>query len=167
MNKFYTSKKGFSIYLAVIMSAALLTVAVSVSKISSSSLKYVNINKESQAAYFAAEAGLECALYWDTYPSVSAFDYNTANTITCLGQVMSGGIALPNGQTSLVGGGGASNYISNFLFYMEPGASQTSKPCVYVTVSKAGFTTIIKSRGYNICSFSDPRILERGIDTTY
>ena len=113
--------------------------------------------RESQIAFYAADSGAECALYWDIkHPGLqqSAFSTTTSSSITCAE------------QTSTVGGGGDSNPTSKFIFTLKNGAFVE----VWVTkeYESGELITTIVSRGYN----TEPGInllrrVERGLRIVY
>lgn len=123
--------------------------------------------KDSQSAFYAADSGVECALYWDA-KDPSRFDISAESTITCITQTISTGQAVQGTSTlSRIGGGGASNRTSVFGFVMNQGLN-SMPTCSIVTVTKnADGSTYIKSRGYNTCDTSNLRRVERGIEVTY
>ena len=105
--------------------------------------------RESQLAFYAADTGLECALYWDVQnPSGnSAFFTSTGSQINC------------NNQMMTVGGSAQSTFTLN----LSP-----DPYCVIVTVTKnPDNSTLIESRGYNTCDVSNPRRVERAIRAIY
>jgi hypothetical protein len=163
---------GFSLFIAVIVMGALLLVAFAISNLAAKEVSFSSLNKESQYAFFAADAGIECALYWDTKPVTgSAFDPapSPGSSIDCAGTHITDGDALMGTSTvttTLIGGGGA-NTQSIFSFSLNSGLNPT-QACAIVTVTKnADGSTDIYSRGYNNCTVSDPRRVERGIQVKY
>lgn len=165
------SKRGFSIFIAVIVTGVLLIISFSVANISRSEVSFATTNRDSQYALFAADAGIECALYWDAKIEPSSFATSSASTISCNSASLSGGQAIAGTTTlSRIGGGGALNPMSVFGFSLNSAANQVNS-CVIVTVNKfytgQNLTTHIFSRGYNNCTISDPRRVERGIEVRY
>lgn len=125
--------------------------------------------RDSQYAFYAADAGLECAIYWDSRFDPSKFATSTSGSpITCSGNSITSGSAIPGTTTTtLIGGGGNGNPTSVFYFNLNHGVNPLPF-CAIVTVTKnTNGTTYIKSRGYNTCSTSDARRVERGIEVTY
>ncbi|HEY4515579.1 MAG TPA: pilus assembly PilX N-terminal domain-containing protein [Candidatus Paceibacterota bacterium] len=164
---FSKSKAGYSMFIAVIIMASLTIIAFSVINISVKETQFATSNRESQYAIFAADAGIECALYWDG--QTNAFSTSTLNSITCAGNPSVAGGQAISGTTTLsrIGGGGSSNPTSVFGLTFNNGANPTNA-CVIVTVTKnPNASTYIYSRGYNNCDLSDPRRVERGIEVRY
>jgi len=58
-------QKGFTLFLALIVSSLLLAISLSLSEIILKQLIFSNNGRESQLAFYAADSGAECALYWD------------------------------------------------------------------------------------------------------
>lgn len=146
-------QSGYALLTAIILTATLVLVAYAVSNIALRQLTLTTTNTESHNAFYVADSGLECALFWDiknpNNTSYSAFDPSiTQASITC-----GGSSVLPTRTTS------GSNTTSSFQ--IPVGSS-----CAIVYVTKgAGNTTTIESRGYNTCG-SGPRF-ERAIRMTY
>lgn len=165
MTNYIKRDKGMTLLIAIIITSMLLVVSFVVVNIALKQLVLASANKESQYAFYAADAGTECSVYWDLKGgSISAFDINTAGTITCSGQTIStGSQSVPTipSQASRIGGGGPSNRTSIFSINFTKG-------CAIVRVTKAasGITTI-DSRGYNTCNTSAVRRFERGVTLTY
>ncbi len=157
---------GFTLLIAIIITSMLLVVSFVVVNIALKQLILASASRESQYAFYAADGGTECAVYWDLKGNngLSSFDINTPGTITCSGQTISTGSQLvPTipAQSSLIGGGGSGNPTSIFSINF-------SKGCAIVRVTKnlSGNTTI-DSRGYNTCDTSSINRFERGVTLSY
>ncbi|MSU45165.1 MAG: hypothetical protein EXS47_00840 [Candidatus Zambryskibacteria bacterium] len=166
--------KGFTLLIAIVVTSMLLIVSFVVINIALKQLVLASANKESQYAFYAADGGTECAIYWDLIGIVSKFDPATSDlSITCSGQTIStnsqtseinletGSGAVPTipSTNSRIGGGGV-NATSTFWLKFKKG-------CAIVQVGKvSGFTTI-DSRGYNTCDTSASRRFERGVVLSY
>lgn len=146
-------KKGFTMLVAIVVTSMLLIISFVVANIAYKQLILANSNQESQYAFYNADSGVECAVYWDFRNGVSAFATATTATILC------------NGQTiNSMGGGGVGNATSTFtLNFGAPG-----KGCAVVQVGKHNNNlTIVDSRGYNNCTVGAARRLERAQKLTY
>jgi type II secretory pathway pseudopilin PulG len=165
--------KGFTLLIAIITTSMLLIVSFVVVNVALKQLVLANTAKESQYAFYAADSGTECAVYWDLHDSSrSEFATSTpgGGTIICNGQspisTNTQTIPIP-GQSvlSLIGGGGTTNPTS--IFWLDF-TRAFSKGCAIVRVTKEndGKTTI-DSRGYNTCDTSALRRYERGVRLTY
>jgi hypothetical protein len=160
--------KGFTLLIAIITTSMLLIVSYVVVNVALKQLALSYAGEESQYAFYAADSGTECAIFWDLHPSSQGLAYfgtSTANSeISCNGvNISTGSQTVPTipSQSSLVGGGGNSNRTSIFTI-------SYTKGCAIVRVTKnLDNTTTIDSRGYNTCSTSALRRFERGVTLTY
>ena len=151
--------KGFAILFTVLISAIILAIALGVTSISYQEIVLSSSAKEGNIAFFAADAGAECALYWDT---LGAFDQAPK-------------IPVCNGLGSVVSYS-IDNFISTFRIRLNSGQN-----CAIVSVDKNAVIdslatppilgTKIESLGYNVaCNLVNaggPRIVERAIRVTY
>lgn len=146
--------RGMTLFIAVVIMSILLFISFAVVNIVLKGTLFASLGRDSQYAFYAADAGIECAIYWDTKFDPSKFDPSTSSNITCAN------------QTSSVGGGGG-NLTSTFSFNMNQGDNALPY-CAVVTVTKnIDGTTKIYSRGYNTCDTSNPRRVERGLEVDY
>lgn len=155
----YVSKKecsnfngGYTLLFAVLISSLVLSIGIAVFNISLKELLLSSAGRESQFAFYAADTGTECALYWDFQHA--AFSSTTeATTITCLGQ-------------SKVVGGVPLGQESRFTLIFPP----PEEYCVEVVVVKENTVprrTRIESFGRNSCDPTTPRRVERAIRVRY
>jgi len=176
--------RGMTLFIAVVIMGILLFISFAVVNITIKGTLFASSGRDSQYAFYAANAGLECTLYWDSkyitdYDADmnpiygSAFATSTASTITCATQTIStDSQTVPTNppQFSLIGGGGDAKQTSIFYFDMNQGSNPVLY-CAIVTVKKyytgPDLITYIKSRGYNTCDTSNSRRVERGIEVTY
>jgi len=134
-------KSGAVLLIAVLLSSVTLAIGLGVYNRTYKELILASFWKQTQVAFGAADAGLECALYWDTrVPQPSS--------ATCFGAPVS--IWNPSLNSSVT--------------FTIP-----SPLCVSIEITKNAtypFTTI-KVRGYNTCVTTDPRRVERGLRIDY
>src|SRR3990167_1894958 len=153
-SKKFERNKGMTLFIAVTVMAILLIISYAVINIAIKGSQFATSGRDSQFAFYAADAGLECALYWDS--KTDAFATTTGNAtvaITCGGiaNAISTGSQNPvSGSTtaiSLIGGGGDANQTSVFGFTMIFGSNPVPH-CAIVTVRKyyvgLNLTTYIK-----------------------
>jgi len=147
-----TNNRGFTLFIAVIITATLLLVSTGIVTLALKQNALTSAARESQYAFYAADTGAECAIYWDVKNStgISAFATSTGTVITC------------NSQNFTVGGNlsGVST-ILNMNFLPDP-------YCVTVTVTRyADGSTDIVSRGYNTCDTASSKRVERAVRVSY
>lgn len=143
---------GFTLFIAMVVMGVLLLIAAGVASLAVRQSIISHAARESQFAFYAADTGIECAIFWDiANPSgTSAFSTSTTSGISC------------NGGNSSVGGTATSTF--NIALTPEP-------YCATVTVNKryvgSAIVTTIESLGYNTCDTSNPRRVERAVRAIY
>lgn len=81
-------QRGFTILLAALVASLVLSLGLSIVVIVRKSITLSSIGRDSQFAFYAADSGAECALYWDIRHD--HFDEGAPPTdITCNGQTVS------------------------------------------------------------------------------
>lgn len=139
-------KTGFTLLVSIIVTSMLLIISFVVVNVAYKQLVLANFNQESQYAFYNADSGIECAVYWDFKGGVSAFNAPISPTINCGGQLA---------PTSTSGA------TTTFSVNLTRG---------YVTVDVGKHPnglTIISSKGYNTSAVGSTRKLERGETLTY
>jgi len=152
MNKESRIKRtqGFTLLFAVLISSLLLAIGLAIFNITIKEIILSSAGRESQFAFYAADTGAECALYWDL--KGGAFSTSTVGSLNCNNVTIS----------DLGGQGYGVPSIFTLDFAPEP-------YCVIVSVTKNTNPerTTIESRGYNTCDTSNPRRIERAIRVKY
>lgn len=162
-NRFKIQSLGFTVLFAVLVASVVLAMALGIANIANRELLLSSSAREAHHAFFAADTGYECALYWDD-DSRHAFDPTPADNlqpISCNGFVVDDTI-------------GAYTY-PNFDFKLRLPSVGTANPdrCAIVSVNKAYSgppnSTRIISRGYNVpcASVASARAVERLIEVRY
>lgn len=154
---------------AVLLSALVLSMGVSILSISRKEVILSSAGRESISAIYAADMGLECALYWDNHSD--AFSTSTdrsTDVIRCNGQPIATGQVFPTGytETGLVGGGGDGQPTSKFWLDIDPmNGSEHYCAIVYVTkqIQSGETVSVLESRGYNTCDTKSERRVERAL----
>jgi hypothetical protein len=183
INKRTKNNKGYTLLFAVLVSSIVLSVGISILTISKKEFLLSSSARESISAFYAADSGLECALYHND--SADAFSSTTVGGISSAGQsrtFIMGDCMGTDGIEALarnVTDGGVGTYTFDFQVKMQ---NASSKACAIVTVTKDYYTdpeygllpnTTIISRGYNLgwnngsCTESSPRRVERAIEYTF
>ncbi len=174
MKRMRSTERGSTLFIAVLLSSLLLAIGFSLANFATKQIIISTAGRESQFAFYAADTGVECALYWDfKAPSGSAFA--TSSDSVTYGLVPSSGIkcnshdiaAGPPVETIITNGNRAT---TTFGFDFSP-----QPYCAIVVVGKSPGATIIESHGYNIgtlssgpaCLTDNPRQIERAIRVRY
>jgi hypothetical protein len=162
-------KKGFALLLSLIVTSILLVVGIGVSNIAFREIYLSSIGNQSEIAFYAAETGLECGLYWDKVDPWKGGVSAATSTFVNQNNPGSGGVI--SGNVDCVG-------VSNSFAPFPVGSSNNVKfninnPCVVVEVNKdfggnpeddINAITIITSTGYNTCNDLDPRRVGRTLE---
>ena len=146
---------GFTLLYAALISSLLMIIGFSVFRLTLKEIQLTSTVKDSQSAFYAADVGIECALYWDFQTVRSAFDPTdtTTHTIGCVGA-----------QKDITGGGGP-----NQTFLWSIGLPDSSY-CIELLVRKRTVPvrdTRVESRGLSSCDAANPRRVERAIEVRY
>lgn len=154
--------RGFTLLYAVLISSILLAIGIAIFEITVRELRLSSIVRESQYAFYAADSGIECALYWDIQATSSRVFYPGApQSITCDGQ-------------TIANVGGAAYGVPMTFTAAIPNANR----CVSITVTKTALDatpnppvrTVVDSRGYNVsCATlaTDSHAVERTLRVAY
>lgn len=158
----HTRERGYVLLLSILVSGIILSIGVGIANITLKGLVLSSTSRESQFAFYAADGGNECALYWDVKfegMSVSPFPTSSASAapagaVVCNGQDISSGWSVNADATS-------ATTIFNVTFSADTCAT------VLVNKTNSGADTRIESRGYNTCDLTEPRRLERAVRIRY
>ncbi len=151
LKKVMGDNRGIAVYIAVTITAALILVSLSILNLALKQISISGAGRDSQNAFYAADSGGECALFWDVRnanAALSAFDSLSTQNITC------------NNNTAIT-----ITHVANVSTFTMPFTPELY--CAKVTVTKNSGATKIESRGYNTCDTTSNRRLERAIEINY
>lgn len=122
--------KGFALLFAVTLAAILLSVALGITSVAMKEVSFSTSAKDTNDAFFAADSGAECTLFYD-----QSSDAKNAFT----------------GTASMNCTGSAINFVTtNPWSFIVPGLDSTLQGCAVVTITKTNTpTTLIVSKGHN------------------
>lgn len=148
--------KGFALLVAVVVSTLMLSIGAVIFNTTIKELRLSSLGRDSQFAFYAADSGIECALFWDIrgHEFATSTDSDPTNTGTfCAGQDIteSGWSVVANPSSAR----------STFKLTFPEGY------CATVVVNKTIATTTIESRGYNTCVETNPKRVERALRSEY
>lgn len=169
-NRKQKTEAGFALLIAVIFMSVMLAIGLALGSISYKQQVLASDAIRSQYAFYAADAGLECALFADQQMSPSLFAFPSsappsAPTMTCDGSTPV--------SSSIISYTPSTQWVVTERLSLD---SATSHPrCADVTVYKpasSSGTTYIFSQGYDVpCSTvsspSGARFTARGIQVHY
>lgn len=156
------TNNGFTLLLSILIISMILSVALGITSIVIKENQLSALVKESEAAFHAADKGIDCALFYHisydrTSPALRYSPFSTSsafelppnmNLVTCNGVRLDSLWSVTEAINS-----GTTEFELNF----GPGISD---PCVKVTVANTngGVNTAITAEGYNTC---DPQSSRR------
>lgn len=153
-------KMGFTLLLALLISSIVLAISLSVFGIIIREISLSTSARESRLAFYAANAGVECAIYWDFVQGAFATSNPAATTITC------------NNQSFDVGGPSG---VNTFQLDLDNGACAFEVEVAKICRGDLGgcgdnepnkqIATEIRARGHNTCAGGF--IVERGLLVSY
>jgi len=157
-------QRGFTLLIAVILASVATAVGLSLSSLAFKSIRLSDTAQSSSSAFYAADTGLECALYADQQQNI--FDYlahATTPATSC---------ASPGSAPTLYFTTGSSGSTLTFTSQSPSGYSSGWFPvgsgCARITVFKGpSGATKLYAEGLNICNTADPRVVQRGIYSYY
>ena len=154
MKKIMHNKKGFAMLFTVLVVSLILAISISISNITFKQTLLSSLAKDSQVAFYEADAAMECGFYYDFTQSVfprGTPKGNNPDTIDC-------------GETGMYFVGEES--FDDYFVYKPLDADETM-PCYTLLFDKTdGAVNVIRARGYNVCSES-PRQVERVLEVRY
>ena len=150
--------RGFAMLFSVLISSLLVVIGLSIFNITLKELTISTSARESQIAFYAANSGMECALYW--YLKQNAFATSTSDVSRATGITPAecGDNASVNSNIDSQ----LNSATTEFEFHVL--GSSGSCANVFVKNEKNGtkIDTTIESQGKNICGASGRRV-ERGL----
>lgn len=161
--KTVNNKKGFTMLFAVLTSSLILSIGISIFSLTIKELELSSSGRESQFSFYAADSGIECAIYWESLGYFGTSTPPVSPSPVCAGKDIS------SDWTKNVNG---DNSDITFKFNITNPDDVVYPFCVSVVVKKVGYNTTIESRGYNICSSGNPDItkpflVERALRVKY
>src|SRR3989344_4726894 len=160
------AQKGFTLLLAALVSSIVLSLGSSIFLIAQKQVILSSLSRDSQFAFYAADTGAECALYWDL--RFNAFSTTTPATAPiCDGKLLN--VVVPSTPAP---------YTIEFrlnLFVNADGIANTSDDsgyCTDVTVQKRTSNpyTVIRADGYSTsceATTTSARALQRSVELHY
>jgi len=188
-------KRGFTLLFAVLVSTLVLSVGASIISIALKQIILSGSARDSQFAFYAANTGIECALYLDIVgvdvsngsatTTETVFATSTDSNSPSIGQPVkcadTSGIIIDNNDSDGIDSDGDLLPDDNWNLEDSNNSATTTfrallgddvSYCVDVSVSKyldgdGRIKTIVNSRGYNTCDENSKRRIERGLRITY
>lgn len=186
---FHSKQRGFTLLLAALIASIVLSLAVAIFSIAQKQIALASLAQQSEYAYYAADTGAECALYWDVRPSVGYFYRLTPPGITpmCDGTTLSftapsGGQPYPypytftfqvpinNGYCAVVNVQKCQGAITDYGFCCRNESLNLADGTCNAGSTENSISTQIRANGYSVsCSAlgSSQGVLERSVVLNY
>lgn len=155
------NQKGFVALFAVLLTSVVLAMAVGIASISLKEIVLSASASDGSRAFYAADSGIECALFWERSDTSLTPPYLN-DIMICNGNPVSG---LPPVGTS---------DFNEYYEGMEVPFGENNELCARITIGReeiggASYNTLIEVRGSSVaCSDdSNPKKVERTIRVTY
>ena len=168
------SKEGFVILIGVLVAGLMISIGAFIANIAVKELRLSISGRDSQVAFYAADAAMECALYQDL--RVEQFSAsttpNTFSTIRCDGKDVTVTLDTTCGTNDTVCSD-SNTGVTDFEVSFADGTNAVEfSPFARVRVIKDDIggpndTTVIESRGYNVQSPSSVNRVERALEVQY
>ncbi len=162
MKKFYNNQKGFVALFTVLIVSVILAMAIGIASISLKEIVLSSSATEGSKAFYAADSGIECALYYDRVNAIQGGFFNATPDFRCNGNIP--GFAI----------GPTSDFEADEVYTFEVPFGAQNELCADIIVKRQvtlglGYTTLIESKGSNFPCGDDtnPKKVERSIRVTY
>jgi hypothetical protein len=147
------SSSGFAMLFTVLIVSIILAIGISISNIAYKQTVLSSLAKDSQVAFYEADAGTECGLYYDLTVKLLP----KGSTIAAApGSILCGGKTLVLDASV--------SYTDYFVYNEVP--AQGTNACTTILFDKRGVSSVIRARGFNICTDA-PRQVERALEVSY
>ncbi|OGG79787.1 hypothetical protein A3A39_04615 [Candidatus Kaiserbacteria bacterium RIFCSPLOWO2_01_FULL_54_13] len=160
------AERGFTILMAALVASIVLSLGTSIFGLVQKSLVLSSIGRDSQFAFYAADSGAECALYWDVRRNYFA---TSAPPDIVFPQPMCDGQSFCDELSDLCTRSGS--YPQTMSFQLEPNSY-----CANITVEKSldpdtgAVRTIVHADGFSRrCDsiLDSSRVLQRSVELHY
>jgi hypothetical protein len=181
-------QRGFTLLLAALIAAIVLSLASAIFSIAQKQVNLASLSQQSQYAFYAADTGSECALYWDIRWNYFASTTPSGVNPKCDGSVVTiPGAPFLNqtynppsyGYTETFQLSLANGYCANVSIIKCQGALLANGTCCPDGISGTGcggttplstISTLVKSDGFNApCSgiSTNQSVLQRSVELSY
>lgn len=188
-----SDKRGVLVLIAILITSVVVTLALALASVTVRQLELAAGAKPANTAFYAADAGVNCALYWDLRHPLygeslfkikdddSQYTYTNPNDsdeppVSCYNFDFAKG----EGNSWVIANVGGS-WETDFNFTLDENQANVTAPCVLVNVRKEwsdnapanGFLdpgevrTIITGTGYSSCDSANARRAQRVIEQIY
>ncbi len=149
------AKAGFAMLFTVLIISVILAIGLGISDITYKQTILSNLAKDSQLAFYQADSGVECGMYYDI--TSNFFPRGVAGTDVPA--------TLQCGNALLVLDSSQLGAADHFVYNEQP--ANLSQPCYTVTFDKTDpVKDSVSARGFSTCT-ATARQVERALNVTY
>jgi len=154
------NQKGIALLFTLLIISVAISLSIGVFNIILGELRIGEGARESMRAFFAADSGVECVLYWDLKEQAFVFDEEEA--VTCMKSSLAFARPCETPYCQTVDGKAATVYQSTVSPTLDNDA------CVSLTVIKfSDGSSRIAALGENTCNSAATRVVQRGVEVNY
>jgi hypothetical protein len=180
MNK---TNRGFTMLFAVLISSLLLSIGVAILDLTLKEFTLSSAGKASQFAFYAADDGAECALFWEHHnPNplssigessfATSTDSQTYLSFSCHGNPVYKNQISETHEAPVTEFSAIEGFEKSVTSFWTSYDGTPYSPCAHVTVTKLTnsdqlTSTVIDSRGYDTCDPDNPYRTERGLQAIF
>ena len=163
-NKALQKQKGMIILITIVISSLMLALGTFIADIAVKEIRLSSSSRDSQKAFFAADAAAECAIFQDIRVKSFKTDMNDTDApteISCHGKQNTISVTLENANSAV-------SYF--FVSFADDPADEDSSPYAKVEVTKydiGGESDKTTIRSYGHSRKRGDNIVERAIEITY
>lgn len=157
---------GYTLLVAALIGTFLLSISFSIVTLTAKEVRLAAATRDSQLAFYAADIGIECGIYWDIKYSGGASAFATSSS----SNEPSSGINCSQNDIAVGWVVTKTSSAATTTFMLDLGVlGDNSDLCAEVVVTKTngGSNTKIESSGRNSCDTGRSRRVERAIRITY
>lgn len=153
-----SGQAGFTLLLSALIASIVLALGASIFRLAQKELILSSVGRDSQFAFYAADTGAECALFWDIRYRYFATSTPSGVEPACDGE-------------ALQATGRSASYPQTMIFRFEPNGY-----CVDVSVEKTvdadtgALRSVIRADGFSTACAgisTSPRVLQRSVELRY
>ena len=161
------ASRGFTLLLAALVASIVLSLGGSIFTIAQKQVTLSSVGRDSQFAFYAADTGAECALYWD----IRAAAFATSSESSEMQSISCDGVSIVPEATESDSDSAVTTFLTDLFTENVTGETQPGN-CVEVTIEKNPTNpfTVIHADGYSVdCASRDtsPRSLQRSVELSY
>ena len=154
MKKNNTQKKGFALLYTVVIVSLILSITAGISNIIFKQSLLANLAADSQIAFYQADNAAECGMYLLNNPNANFDPTGPVTPFVCSAT-----------QSYVLDA--ANSSLPEFIVY-TPADANISTPCSSITIDQSDPSkTVIEAHGFNVCTTTSPRHIERVLQVTY